>query len=242
MSEYSKSTTKARSPLGGFVARFLANGYDNAHQARELLGEERAAKVLRGLSRLKLRAFEKGAIKLGAEVHDANAPHVGRFLAYVTLVLEQCQPQSRRACGRALYQGRTRRWNKETQRVEYIPVKQQVGGLAKRLGVCVREVQRYAKLAKVLELFESWQIKGRATVEALPKQMRGKRWSYAIYRWCGDLPRAAMVALEQWGRAKPSAGALALRDAPEPQRTGARSASLFVAMLARLDGPEPQPT
>lgn len=238
MPDYTKPRKKARTPLGRYIAAFLDQRHDNEHQARELFGE-RAAELLAKLQRVKIRSFQGSAPKYGAELHDANAPHVGRFLAYVALVLEQCGPQTRKACTRRLFQGRTRRWDRETQRVVYVPARE-AGGLAARLGVSPRQIQLYGRVARFLGLWSSHQVKASAAVEALPRDMRGKRWSYSIFRWLGELPRAVMSAFVEWGRVpgrSASDRAQAGQEAPPASRPGSASSAAFLALLARLDAP-----
>lgn len=234
MSEYSQTRKKPRSPLGVFIAGFLAPEKDNRVNAVELLGQERADQVFRALKRLKIRELKPGkGGPLGPEVHDENDPHVGRFLAYLTIQLEQMSPENGRACGRALWQGRTRVWDKEQQRPRYVPAAQ-AGGVAARLGLSPREVQRFAALAEYLGLVERWQVKSPQAVEQLPKRMRGKRWSYGIYRWVGELPRGVVSRIQAWWRGKAPASPQQLVAAAPAERGASRSLTTDRALQEAL--------
>ena len=191
-----RKRAKGRSPLGGYIARFLDPRTDNRVLARELFGEERADRWLQGLSRVRLR--HRG--KFRADYHSDDAAHSGRFLAWLCMLLEQLNQESLRACSRKLYQGRTRRWDAEKKRVVYVraPKGKGAGGVAARLGVSPREVQRYARLAADLGILQRWQVKKQVEVMQLPRAMRGKRFGYSILRWLGGVPYEVKARIASW--------------------------------------------
>lgn len=240
MTEYAKARKKARSPLGAFIAAFLDPEQANRPRAIELFGEERADKLLRLLSRARIR--EGG--KLGSDYHDDDADHVGRVLAYLCMVLEHANPDSGRACTRKLYQGRTRRWDSEQKRVVYVPG-EQAGGLAARLGVCPRTIQEYGALLHDHSILQRWQIRTQDEVNKLPRIMRGKRFSYALFRWVGDVPREVRRAIrEWWGAREPKHAQQPTAVAPQGPRAGnvpARVAELVAGVLGPHERP-PSPS
>ena len=233
MSHYTKAKGKPRSPLGREIAGFLSPKSDNATLAASVLGQERAAALLDKLVRIKLRNIGKGKLRLEKTAeHEPNAPHIGRFLAWCTMVLEQADPNSGRACTRQLYQGRAHRWDPNERKRVCVPAKQ-AGGVAARLGIGTREVQAYTRLAHLLGLLQRWQVKCREQVQALPRKMRGKRWSYAIYVWADGVPRAVVERLREWW-GKPAAAPDA-RPAPRGGQDDAQAAQTERA-LAKMDG------
>lgn len=232
--DYTKSRGKARSPLGEFVAGFLNPAKDNRALAIELFGEERAGSWIRGLARLRMSDAE-----WGNDYHDENSAHVGRFFAWVSMVLEQVGGSpARRACGRQLYQGRTRRWDSEQKKVVYVPA-HQAGGVAARLGVSPRTVQRYVDAAKQLGMLSRWQITKWQEVQALPKKLRGKRYSYSFIQWAAEIPRAVQSRIDAWwGKRAPEEAPRAALGAPPGPRSGgtvppevARAVEATLAML-----------
>ncbi len=188
-----KKKPKPASPLGRWIAGFLSPKHDNRVLALELFGEERASAWIKWLSRARVR--KKGSLE--AELHDWNDQHVGRFFAWLCMVLENVDGKYRKACTRGLYQGRTKRWDPELQKVVHVPGKE-AGGVAARLGVSPREVQNFARLAAKMRVISRAQVKDHARVMELPKHMRGKRWSYSIVHWLGEIPRAVRSHLESW--------------------------------------------
>lgn len=266
---YKNTKPKARSPLGAYIGKFLSPKHDNGAIAAELFGAERAEQWIRALSRVRLR--KKGG-PLEAELHDTNDRHVGRFFAWLVLVLENIDPTYQKACTRQLYQGRTRQWDKAQQRAVYVPAPK-AGGVAVRLGVSPREVQRYVRLAVKLGIVSRAQVKDHERVQQLPKHMRGKRWSFSILHWCGQVPRAVASHLSTWwgsrGRRKfhepapdaqqspegdppavpsslraaaPAAPAAAQQQALEPEDTEALIAGTLARLRAKLAPPNDAPT
>lgn len=235
-----KSRAKARSPLGGFIARFLDPSQDNRALASDLFGEERADSWFRSLAHLRFDGLE-----FGNNYHDDNATHIGRFFAWVCMVLERAGTNPTKVyCGRQLFQGQTKRWDKEARCVVNVPA-HQAGGVAVRLGVCVRTVQAYAAAAQALGIIKRWQVTKWTEVKALPKKLRGKRYSYSFLQWVGEVPYRAKCHLAEWGvrsqpRDVPSARAqTALEAAPPPSMSQAAltAAAAFLAMAPDDGGP-----
>lgn len=130
--------------------------------------------------------------------HEATAQHVRRFCALMLMILDECRvgPNGVRAWGRALWRGRADYWELDADgelRRRYARAGHQ-GGLAARLGVCRKEVDRYLRVAMAAGLVNVWQKK--TDVEKLPKQLRGKKHAFACFQWLQELPHQVHARLK----------------------------------------------
>jgi hypothetical protein len=129
-------------------------------------------------------------------VQKPNSDMVRRFCAYMLSVAQETVPlhagKTWRAFSRHLYRGKAQRWlvtaDGELER-EYVPAGAQ-GGLAGRLGVSVRTLDLYSRIARAAGFFTVRQIKGKDSVAKLPPHLRGEKYSYAVMDWLTALPRA----------------------------------------------------
>lgn len=140
-------------------------------------------------------------------VQEPNSPMVRRFCAYMLSVAQETVPLHAgkvwRAFSRHLYRGKAQRWlvtpDGELER-EYVPAGSQ-GGLAGRLGVSVRTLDLYSRIARAAGFFTVRQIKGKDSVAKLPPHLRGERYSYACVDWLMALPRAIRERVKARSRA-----------------------------------------
>jgi hypothetical protein len=155
-------------------------------------------------------------------VQGANDDMVRVFCAYMLAIAAECLPlhggKHWRSFSRYLYRGKQHRWvvdeNGEFDR-EYVPARSQ-GGLAGRLGVSVRTLDLYNRIARAAGFFTTRQIKGKESVAKLPKHLRGVDYSFAVYEWLMEVPRA--IADRVRGRAR-AADAAPVVETPPVRRT-----------------------
>jgi hypothetical protein len=188
-------------------------------------GEEMAAKICHGFQRVKLSDLVGGVTIEDEPVHDEGSSHERRGAALVLMVLEQVSKHGR-AWTDALFRGRNRRFLPDGT-TEYCPGKS-AGGLAARLGVCPRQVDRYLQVLKALGVFAVHQ-----GPKTSPERFKGREYAYAVFRWLADVPRAVSQRLARvWGAEKP-------RPQPNPpaapQTRGELSASAAELAAKLLD-------
>jgi hypothetical protein len=94
------------------------------------------------------------------------------------------------------------------------------GGLAARLGVCVRTVDRYLAIAKAAKLIDVEQVKSKKALEKLAARLKGKSGhAYAWFRWLGELPRGVLARLS--GRVRVPESVPAAETAPRSRAAAA---------------------
>ncbi len=189
---------------------------------------------------------EQGVLFQGSAVHAPNDPVVRRFCAYMLSIAAETLPLHAgklwRAFSRHLYRGKAQRWlvteDGELER-EYVPAGSQ-GGLAGRLGVSVRTVDLYSRIARAAGFYTVRQIKGKDSVAKLPPHLRGERYSFAVIDWLSELPRAIRDRVRGRVRAaRPETPRAELASAPLP--SGAELDGLVTVALdtARQRAPKP---
>lgn len=136
-------------------------------------------------------------------IHEAESMHARRFCALMLMILEECRAGKAgiRASGRGLWRGRRDSWHVDADgeyKRRYVRAGHQ-GGLAARLGVCVKEVDRYLRVAIAAGFVNVWQVK--KGVDKLPKKLRGHKYAFATFQWLQELPRAVTDRLRGLRRA-----------------------------------------
>lgn len=242
MSAYPKADAAQSSVFGREVSELLqlARPLDCVAYLSELQGADVAQRWSDAIRSVTVRdvAPDSGPVTFeGNAQHPANTPHERRFMALMLLIQGSCSTRrlkDLRAGGKGLWRGRQHRfrvtddgeWAREYVQNGTATGKGHhgghQGGLAARLGVCVRTVDRYLAIAKAAGLLQVWQVKARKAVEALPKHLKGKQYAYAMFRWLGDLPGRVLERLS--GRIRVPAEVPALETPPPSRATGATPA------------------
>lgn len=224
MTSYPNAQAAQSSGFGREIAALVAspNSVDVLELATPILGAiaDRWSRLFRSVE---LRAVTETECEFASEpIHAPNGMAERRMFALLLMVLEQYTGRGddpRRIWTKKLWRGRTERAeitpDGEVKR-RYVPVGKQ-GGLAARLGVCRREVDRYLRVLRAAGILQVWQKKKH--VEKLPKELRGKKYAYAAFRWLVDLPQQVMDRVR--GRNARAAAA----DAPPKQPAPLASAS-----------------
>lgn len=192
------------------------------------------------------------AIPFAAEpLLPPNSEHERRFTALMLLILGEVRPygkSERRACGKALWRGKQHAFVLQADgsfEREYVPAGSQ-GGLAARLGCCVRWVDIYLRIARAARLVDVWQMPAKAAKIG----QKGKKYGYAVFRWLTELPAELVARLRRNRRpdSSPAARETApskLAPAAAPAPAGARwtdeDEHLVGSMLERLRGPQRAP-
>ena len=235
---------KRRSPLGEYIARALNPSHDCETVVLELFGSERGERILRAATHVRWAdvAPDLGPIEFSQHpLHAVNDASVRRFVAHVIAATERLHEKRLRACSPALFRGHTHEISEDGERV-YVPAAR-AGGLAARFDCSPRTLDRHCAVMEAAGLFDVWQ----PPADDLPKDMRGREYAYAIYEWCGELPRQVRELIARWWGRKPAhtkpgatkrpptpAGApKPLQDAPTAARVTERSAELAQAFLWR---------
>lgn len=224
--------------FGAQISAVLNASTDTVEVVSEILGDgcQRWREAIR---RTRLREVTTRAKFDPGYVHRANTWHERRFFALMLIVLQEVALRPGRkatAFTKQLWRGRTYRWrvtdDGEWRRC-YVPSSSS-GGLAARLGCSVREIDRYLTVAKSADVLGVRQIRGRASIDRLPRHLKGREWPYALFTWLGDLPQAALAVLRR-ARGEP-----ARESAPPSSHSGAaappagESAQRFLAMVSDL--------
>lgn len=179
----------------------------------------------------------RGRVKFQSDAqHDATAMHVRRFCALLLMVLDECgiAQNGVRAWGRGLWRGRADYWEVDQHgelRRRYARAGHQ-GGLAARLGVCRKEVDRYIDVAIAAGLMNVWQK--RAGVEKLPKKLRGKKHAFACFQWLQELPTAVRSRLKGLSRDRLVEEPPALAPSAPPLPVDAEAEGFFASVAERL--------
>lgn len=185
-----------RAVLGEEIATILGPTSHVQTVLATVTGDDMAAKICRGCQHIRMGELVGGVSFEDEPVHDPDSSHERRMAALVLMVLEQVSRHGR-AWTEALFRGRNRRFL-EDGTTEYCPGKS-AGGLAARLGVSPRQVDRYLQVLKALGVFAVHQ--GPKTA---PERFKGREYAYAVFRWLADVPRAVATRLARaWGREKP---------------------------------------
>lgn len=193
---------RPRSAFGDEIATVLNPTSDVETVLGSVIGTDRARKAVDCIRRVKLRELTQG-VKWEAEpVHEANTPQERRACALLLMVLSWVTPTGR-AWTSKLFRGHNKRLTDDGA-LEHMPAKS-AGGLAARLGISPREIDRYLQVWKAAGILQVWQGPNDA-----PKRFRGAEYAYAVFQWVGEVPRAVSERLANWWRRAPRAG-----DAPK---------------------------
>lgn len=228
-----RAAKKRPSPLGDEIATVLHPTSDVQTVIATVVGDERAAKWVDAIRRVRMRGLVGGVKWEDEQLHEPNSPQERRFCAMLLMILCEVSPQGRAWTSR-LFRGRQKQETDDGRKV-YVPAKS-AGGMAARLGCSPREIDRYLQVAKAAGIVEVWQGPSDA-----PKRFRGAEYAYAVFRWLGEIPRAVQQRLARWwGRWRPPAEKLpAMPEAPEAPRVARpESAARFEAFA--LTDQEPQ--
>jgi hypothetical protein len=235
---------KKRSPLGEFIARVLNPQIDMPTVVLELFGSERGERILRAATHVRWAdvAPDSGPVEFEDNpVHSPNDASSRRFVAHLIAATERLNSKRLRACSPSLFRGHTHEISGDGERV-YVPAAR-AGGLAARFDCSPRTLDRHCAVMEAAGLFDVWQ----PPAADLPKDMRGKEYAYAIYEWCGALPRTVSELIARWwgkkpassrpkepqAAAKPAASSPAPQDAPRAVKTTENSAKLAQGFLYR---------
>lgn len=160
-------------------------------------------------------------------VQGPNDGVVRVFCAYMLAVAAECLPlhggKHWRTFSRWLYRGKQHRWVVDDQGEfdrEYVPAGSQ-GGMAGRLGVSVRTLDLYTRIARAAGFFSTRQVKKKESVAKLPKHLRGEKYSFAIYEWLMEVPRAIADRVRGKARAANTETPPARRTTPPTEAEGA---------------------
>lgn len=173
-------------------------------------------------------------------VQGPNDPMVRVFCAYMLAVAAECMPlhggKSWRAFSRYLFRGKQHREvmtpDGELER-EYVPAASQ-GGLAGRLGVCVRTLDLYSRIARAAGFFAVRQIRKKESVDKLPRHLRGVKYSYAVHEWLMAVPRAIADRVRGIARAANVETAPPPRTTPPTAAEAAEADAYAAEVLQRL--------
>lgn len=194
------------------------------------IGEAIAKRWARAIRRIHFRDVERECVRFQPEpVHKPNAELVRRFVGLMCIVLQESGAHPKggyRAFTPNLWRGRAQREvvspDGEFRQV-YVPVESQ-GGLAARLGCSVRMVDYLLRVARAAGFLTVRQVKAKRKVDKLPRHLRGRKYSYAIFYWAMELPRALWDRVR--GAKKPEIPRAELASAP-PRRESAASGAFF---------------
>lgn len=186
-----------RSPLGYHLRLLALPSRDPRDVLAEAAGSEFADRVVRGVQFATLEELTRTRAEAGEpaptlrQVHGHAAKHMRRIVRLVLLVLEEMGTESGKACGSRLWLGKTR----DERTGKYVKAGEQLG-LAQRVGVCVRELQRYIALLQHADVWRVWQPMERTeggtgcrAPAKLPRHMRGEVYAYNVYQLRGPMPR-----------------------------------------------------
>jgi hypothetical protein len=193
-----------RSPLG-YHLRLVARRDPRAVLA-EAAGSETADRVVAAVQGSALeeltrkRADECKPAPTARQVHGNAAAHLRHVVKLVLLVLEEMGTETGKACGSRLWLGKTR----DELTGKYVPAGQQLG-LSERVGVCVKELERYIALLDKAGFWKVWQPmerdesgSGCRAPAKLPRSMRGETYAYNVYQLRGPMPRRLRENLLRW--------------------------------------------
>lgn len=166
-------------------------------------------------------------------LHPANTPTERRWFALLLLIQGHVSTRrlsDLRAWTRELWRGRQHtfevspdgEWERKYNRNGRGDGKKHhgghQGGLAARLGVSVRTVDRYLAVAKAAKLLDVRQLKGES-VKKLAEHLKSKAGhAYAWFRWLGELPAGVMARLS--GRVRVPERVPPLESPPPSRATG----------------------
>lgn len=210
------------------------------------------ARWSKAIRSVQLRDVEEHRVDFSpTPLHPANTEHERRFCALMLMILDECRGKvgAPRAFTKELWRGRAERFvvteDGEVEREYVRAVKNgksgHQGGLAGRLGCCVRTVDRYLRIARAAGFLRISQVKAKRGLDKLPKHLKGKKYSYAIFDWLTELPRAVIDRLT--GRRSTAAREAARETAPDaPQSVAPRLESTSTArFMAIVDAAAHEP-
>lgn len=180
-----------RGALRREIGRVLRGRSDPEQTAIEVLGPELGARVTSWFRRARIRDASREGIEWVDVERDNRDPVVRTGLALVLIVAERMSTKYGRATGKALYRGRRHR-ETDDGLTEYVPAAS-AGGMAARLDLSPREIERYLAVVSACGL---WSIHQRPPTEA--ETQKGQQWGYAVYQWVGSLPRQLMQRLRAY--------------------------------------------
>jgi hypothetical protein len=232
-----KKRKRRFSPLGDEISSVLSPTSDVEVVAATVLGEERTAKLVNLIRRVKLGELVGGVRPEPNPVHGPNTPWERRIVALLLMVLEHVSPKGR-AWTKRLFRGRQRIETDDGTTV-YVPG-HSAGGLAARLKVSPREVDRYLQVLKHSGLLSVWQ-----GPQDAPESFRGFKYAYAVFQWAGEVPLAIKQRLaRRWGQVVAQVRRLVEAPAPRPgaplsSEDSAAAALDVIAQLRARSGPAP---
>lgn len=197
-------TTNARGQSTGFNRELglLLGENSNADPVallRPVLGDV-VDTMRRAIRCVRLGDLKRGRVQFRPDAFrqtPARAQMERRFFGLMLIILGELRGEQSRAWTKQLWRGR-----RETCRVSPDGEWQRVyfrnrrkdgttgaqGGLAARVGVCVREVDRYLQIAKAAGLVSVWQ--GPTRERAKKHFEGGKKYAFAVFQWAAELSHA----------------------------------------------------
>lgn len=249
---YDKRGGAQRTVFGREVSTLLSleKPLDCVAYLSELVGPDVAQRWSDAIRRVTIGevAPESQHVRFAAEpLHPANTDTERRWFALLLLIqgnISIRRASDLRAWTRDLWRGRQhtfevtddgewrRKYNQNGRRTGKGHHGGHQGGLAARLGVCVRTVDRYLAVAKAAKLLDVRQVKGEK-VKQLADHLKSKAGhAYAWFRWLGELPAGVMARLSGRVRVPETVPA---RETPPPSRGAAAPAPADDAGAEWLD-------
>jgi len=225
MTAYTESKTEQSTLFSRELGQLLhsSSTADPVALLRPILGDV-VDKMRRAIGHVRLSDLRRGCIRFQPSAFPSTPKRQRmerRFFGLLLIILGQLRGQQSRAWTKQLWRGRRESWritpDGEVVRT-YVKARRKdgtsgaQGGLAARLGLSVREVDRYLQIAKAAGLIAVWQ--GPTKDKAKKHFEGGAKYAYAVFQWAAELPqrvrdriRGRSSALDRAEGAKPRTSA-----------------------------------